>query len=385
MGTRNEWDPRSEDALANPLDHFDSMRKKCPVAHSDYLGFSVFRHSDVLAILNDPDTFSSRVSRHVSVPNSMDPPEHTLYRDALDPYFDETSMQRFAPVCEEICDALVSNLQHLKSVDIMRDLAHPFALDMQCAFLGWSENLKAWLLDWVNRKNEASLSGDRDRNAQIAQEFESTVSKILQERRDDPALQTDDDVTWRLMQTTIAGKPIEDKAVISILRNWTVGELQTIAASVGIIVNFLATHPSLQMELRKDPTGLWYANDEILRLHAPLVAAKRTPTKTVTLGNHEIQAGDRLTLSWMAANRDETVFDEPEKYRADRDPALNLLYGAGIHVCPGAPLARLELVTVINSLLHQTTDIKLLPEDPPVLAVYPDAGFKSLPVALTYQ
>ncbi len=82
---------------------------------------------------------------------------------------------------------------------------------------------------------------------------------------------------------------------------------------------------------------------------------------------------------WISANRDERVFDDPDSFRLDRDQSNNLLYGAGIHACPGAPLARLELRAFLEELLSRTAEIAVVPEKAPTLAVYPASGFAVLP------
>jgi cytochrome P450 len=85
---------------------------------------------------------------------------------------------------------------------------------------------------------------------------------------------------------------------------------------------------------------------------------------------------------WASANRDEAVFGDPDEFRLDRDPALNLLYGAGIHVCPGAPLARLELRVFMEELLRRVPRLALCPDKQPVRAVYPASGFSFLPIMI---
>jgi hypothetical protein len=155
-----------------------------------------------------------------------------------------------------------------------------------------------------------------------------------------------------------------------------VGELATIAASVGILVHFLARRPDVARRLRADVGGIEAATDEILRIHPPLIASRRKTRCPVTIGGRHLGAGERVTLLWAAANRDERVFGDNE-YRVDRDPGLNLLYGRGIHVCPGAPLARLELRVLVEELL-QRADPRLADDRPPVNAVYPGGGFASL-------
>ena len=165
------------------------------------------------------------------------------------------------------------------------------------------------------------------------------------------------------------------------MRNWTVGELGTIAASISIVAHYLAGHPALQDTLRADLSGLPPAIDEILRIQAPLIANRRVTTRPVEVAGQRLGAGERITLIWASANRDEAVFGDPDAFDPERNAARNLLYGAGIHVCPGAPLARLELRLVVEALLARTRAIR--PSDrPPVLAVYPSSGFATLPLRI---
>ena len=83
---------------------------------------------------------------------------------------------------------------------------------------------------------------------------------------------------------------------------------------------------------------------------------------------------------WIAANRDERVFENPDSFRLDRDQSKNLLWGAGIHACPGMPLAQLEMRVFMEELLSRTVEIALMPEKRPTLAVYPASGFATLPL-----
>lgn len=101
-----DWDPRSAEVLNDQRRAYDRMREHCPVAWSDYAHWSVFRHADVSRILQDPERFSSQASRHISVPNGMDPPEHTAYRSIIEKYFSPERMAAFEPICQDIAEDL---------------------------------------------------------------------------------------------------------------------------------------------------------------------------------------------------------------------------------------------------------------------------------------
>ncbi|CAM5241306.1 Cytochrome P450 OS=Stutzerimonas stutzeri OX=316 GN=CXK95_15690 PE=3 SV=1 [Stutzerimonas stutzeri] len=374
-----DWGPRSEAVLKDQMATYDDMRRRCPVATSRYGYTSLFRHADVMRVLMDHETYSNAVSRFPSVPNGMDPPEHTAYRRLIEPYFEPQQMEAFAPVCREVAVRLVQALPEQADVELMADFAQIFALQIQCAWLGWPVELHEPLRLWTLKNQAATLARDEAAMSAVALEFDGYIKDLLTARRNAGSA-APDDVTTRLLRDQALGRPLTDDEIVSILRNWTVGELGTIAASIGILVHYLAGHAALQQQLREQPALLPAAIDEILRIHAPLVMNRRVTTREVTLGERTLAAGTRLALIWASANRDEAVFGDPDAFRLDREPQLNLLYGAGIHVCPGAPLARLELRVVMEELLGRTRRIALLADQQPVKAFFPASGFSSLPL-----
>ncbi|MGB3899962.1 MAG: cytochrome P450 [Mesorhizobium sp.] len=376
-----DWDPRSGQVLSDQIKAYDEMRHHCPVAYSHYLGWSLFRHEDVVRALDDHDTFSSAVSNHLSVPSGMDPPRHTPYRQLIECHFEPARVEAFEPLCRTISADLVSALDRSVEIDLVTRLAQRFAVRIQCAFLGWPDNLHAPLLEWVRRNHEATLARDTAAMAMIAHEFDGYIHDLLEARLQAGAT-APDDITTDLLRQQIGGRPLNHEEIVSILRNWTVGELGTITACVGILAHYLAQKPQLQRQLREEPGLLPAAIDEILRLHAPLISNRRVTTKPVEIGERKIAAGERVTLIWASANRDEIVFGDPDEFRLDRDPAKNLLYGRGIHVCPGAQLARLELRIVMEQLLKDTSEIAPAPGCQPAIAIYPASGFSTLPLIL---
>lgn len=378
---RIEWDPRSPEVLSDQIAAYDEMRGRCPVAHSPYGNWTVFRHEDVVQILEDHATYSNAVSHHVSVPNGMDPPEHTKYRQIVDRYYTPERMAAFEPACREITRELVAALPRDGEVELMARFAEPFANRVQCAFMGWPERLHEPLRQWTRKNHEATLAMDREAMSAVALEFDGYIREQLDERRAAGAA-APDDATAALLRETVDGRRLTDEEIVSIVRNWTVGELGTIAASVGIMAEFLATHPHVQAQLREEPCDLERASDEILRINAPLIANRRRTTRSVTIAGQEIPAGEKVMVLWASANRDESVFGNPDEFRLDRYPSHNLLYGTGIHYCPGAPLARLELRLVLEELFAGTTAIEPAEGARAVRAQYPGSGYSSLPLRI---
>ena len=376
-----DWDPRSEAVLKDQTTAYDDMRHRCPVAYSQYGYTSLFRHEDVLRVLKDHESFSNAVSRFPSVPNGMDPPEHTVYRSLIEPYFSPEHMDAFAPVCRDIAVRLVRALPDEGPSELIGEFAQIFALQIQCAWLGWPADLHEPLRLWTLKNHAATLARDDAALSAVALEFDGYIKDLLEVRRTAGAV-APNDITTILLRDQSLGRPLTDDEIVSILRNWTVGELGTISASVGILAHYLAINSGWQQQLREHPALLPAAIDEILRIHAPLIMNRRVTTKQVMLGGRTLAKGSRIALNWASANRDEAVFGDPDEMRLDRDPELNLLYGAGIHVCPGAPLARLELRIVMEELLAHTNRITLAPDKEPVNAIFPASGFSSLPLRI---
>lgn len=376
-----DWDPMAEGVLRDQRAAYDELRERCPVAYSASMQWSLFRHEDISRVVHDHDTFSSAVSRHLSVPNGMDPPEHTAYRRMIEPYFSAVRMDAFEPACRGIVADQVRKALARGEVELMADIALPFAVRVQCAFLGWPPTLHEPLVRWTKKNSEATLARDRQAMSEIAREFEGFIDDML-EIRFQAGARPDDDITAALMHEKVRGRPLSNEEIVSILRNWTVGEVGTISAAIGILVHYLAQHAELQKQLRVQPSLLPAAIDEILRIHGPLVANRRITTRPVEIGGRKIDAGERISLIWLSANRDGRIFENPDTFSLDHDPSKNLLYGVGIHVCPGAPLARMELRVAMEELFKHTTSIEPVSDRSPTNAVYPASGFATLPLRI---
>jgi cytochrome P450 len=377
-----EWDAQSAPAVRDQVATYDGLRRRCPVAHSKLLHWSLLRHADVVRALAEPGIFSNEVSTHVSVPNGMDPPVHTSYRRVIDPYFSAPRMTALEPACRRIAAELLDGLPSQRDVEVMEELAEPFALRAQAAFLDWPPQLHQPLREWVRANHAATRSRDPAANAAVALAFDRHIRALLAARRRGEI--RGDDVASRLMREQVEGREHTEAQIVSILRNWTVGELATIAASVGNLVHFIAQRPEIARRLRADPGLIPAAVDEILRIDPPLIASRRKTRCPVTVGGQDIAAGERVTLLWASANRDERTFGDPDEFRTDRDPQLNLLYGQGLHVCPGAPLARLELRVFVEELLTRGFQPRLASTPAPVKAIYPGAGFATLYVRFAH-
>src|SRR5690606_31049898 len=144
-------------------------------AYSELLGWSLFRHADVRAALLDHETFSNIVSTRRNVPNGLDPPEHTPYRPIVERYFTPARMEGFEPECRSIARGLIAPLIGRPRADAMHDLGHPFAVEVQCRFLGWPAHMHKPLHHWMLKGHGATLAQDRAAMTELANEFEGYV------------------------------------------------------------------------------------------------------------------------------------------------------------------------------------------------------------------
>lgn len=372
------WEPLSSEVLSDQLGTYDRIRRQCPVVRSPR-GVSVMRHEDALGVARDHETFSSGASTFRQVPNTMDPPEHGPYRALVDPFFTADRVAALEPRVREVAREIIADLP--ERVEAVADLGRTFAVRAQTRWLGW-EGTEHILLGWMVDNHEATRAGDRTLTAAAAEEFDGIVTAQVT-RRHALGDAAPDDPTTELTRAEVNGERLTDAEIVSVLRNWTAGDLGSMAASVGVILQFLATHPDEQAALRSDPSGLPAAIDEMLRIDNPFLVNRRVTTRDTTLRGHRIEAGTRIYLNWASANRDEDVFGDPDAYDPDGNADNNLVWGVGIHHCPGRPLATMELAVVTEELLAATMSVELDPAAVAERETYPVGGWRTVPLRLT--
>jgi cytochrome P450 len=284
----------------------------------------------------------------------MDPPEHTAYREALAPVFDDERMAGVEDRCRQIAAALIGPMVERGSAEVVGSFAEPFALRTLCALLGWAEELWECLGGWTHGNQHAALTRDRSAGRALARLITEHVMDNLSQHRTHEG----EDVTDALLATTVGGARLTDEQIVSVLRNWIAGE-GTVAGGIGLLALHLAEQPELQDRLRAYPALIPNAVEEILRVDGPLVANRRTVTRPVEIRGRGIGEGDSISLMWIGANRDPETFVDADQVQIDRDTSGSLVWGRGIHVCLGAPLARLELRIAVEELLARTSRFEI--------------------------
>lgn len=338
----------------------------------------VRRHAAVMAVAHDPGTFSNDVSRHLHLPNGLDGEGHAAARRFIDPFFEPCEIDRLEPEFALIARRLIAELAaEGAAFDAVQELGARYAVRAQSAWLGWRPDLEEALLDWVADNRAATRSRDRAQTRRVAEEFDAIIRSLLDERRTHPT----DDVTTRLMTTPAEeGETLTDPEVVSILRNWTGGDLSSLALCAGVVVHWLAVHADHQPVLAAATDAvLDAAIDEILRADDPFVSNRRIATRDAVVDGCPVAAGEIIVIDWRAANRDPAVFGDPDAFAPDAHAAENLVYGTGPHVCPGRGLATLELRVLVRALLAAGT-VELDAQQPAVREQAPVAGFRTVPV-----
>ncbi|RIK15515.1 MAG: cytochrome P450 [Acidobacteria bacterium] len=374
---------------------------RCPVVVLEDGTWAVRGHAEVLHVATTPEIYSSAARRHRHVPNAMDGEEHRRFRAVVDRHLDDAVIAPLSPMVRRVCDDAAAELLEDgpgARVDALHDLGRQVAVRVQSRWLGWPESLEDELLAWIEDNFAATASGDPLRNAAVAAHFDRIVHEVVQARRDLEARgePLPDDPTTRLLHDEVEDpdapggrRPLTDPELVSMLRNWTSGDLGSIAASVGVVVLRVARDPGLQEELRalareeeRHTEELDAAVDEMLRIDDPFPSNRRVVTRATELAGYPVPEGTPVAINWTAANRDERVFGDPDAYRPRENRAANIVYGAGPHVCPGRLLSTLQIRGALAALLRATTRIAPDPGREPTREAWPSRGWATVPVVL---
>jgi cytochrome P450 len=362
----------------------DELRPRHDVVRNVHGDWVLLRHELVVqAALND-EQFSSAVSSHLHVPNGMDSAEHRAYRKALDRFLTPEALAPFHEKFRQVAVDLVASLPKGVAIDAVSQVGVRFAVRAQSTWLGWPADLEDRLVNWVAENHAATRSGEQSRMRKVAESFDELIQSVLEPRRDAAHQSGSDDVTAQLTQTKINGLPLTDAEIVSVLRNWTGGDLGSIAQCVGVLVHYLATHRAVQDQLRAGvPDAEFDAIiDEMLRIDDPFPSNRRMTTCPVTIGDVALPQGARVKLNWTSANRDEAVFSDPDAMDPARNAGRNLVYGIGRHACPGRLLATLEMRIALQELLAATSSIALDPRQPAERALSPVGGWAKVAIVL---
>lgn len=363
-------------------EYTDELRQNHAVVKNTFNEWVLLKHADVVAAAMDHERFSNAVSRYLQIPNGLDGDEHTHYRKVIDRYLSKEALKPYISTFQKVATQLMTELPKGEVLDAVSDIGAVFAVRAQCEWLGWPRELESRLLQWMADNHAATRSINRKKMEDVAKQFDEIIRSVIRPRRANEA-QENGDVTTQLCNDVGLGRPLTEAELISILRNWTGGDLGSIALCVGVIVHQIAQQPTLveQLKTAKDSEVEAFI-DEVLRIDDPFVSNRRITTCPVRIGGHDIPSGAKVKLNWTSANRDELLF-RANQFNPERNRENNLIYGAGKHACPGRLLATWELRIMLQTLSSSVQAIKLAPNQHMEREIAPLGGFRRVPIVLS--
>ncbi|MGW5327120.1 cytochrome P450 [Streptomyces sp. NPDC004014] len=286
----------------------------------------------------------------------IDPPRHTRLRRVVARAFTARGMDRLRPPAERTAHRMLDGMEQAgPPADLMEHLHTPFPNAVVCFFLGADEG--DWR-DWAGN-SEALLSEDPDggdRNRAAREATRARVVGLLARRREDPR----EDLASVLAGAAATGEISDDEALSLAMAVYVSGG-HPVRNNSGSMMYALLTHPGHLDRLRRDPALVPKAVEELYRFvpHRNGVGIPRIATEDVEVGGRLIRAGDVVYNAYVAANRDPSVFPDPDVLDFTRDGAGHLAFGHGPHFCPAAPMARMEAEVMIRAVLGRFPRLRL--------------------------
>ena len=378
-----EFDPSDPEFLADPYPVLNRLREQVPLFYdAERERWFVTRHEDVRGCLRDKRL--GRNFRHVLTPEEigvppldprwhafwdserwsllwLEPPDHTRLRKLVAAAFTPRSVEALREPAHALARELLEPLAEAGEMELLYDYAQPYSIAVICRMLGVPLDRHRDLLDWSHRMvkmYEFEVPLDAAQAANIAAaEFQDYVRELIGERREHPR----DDMVTALVQARVDGGRLSDDEIVS-----TVIVLLNAGheASVNTLGNGMLTfarHPDQWRRVVDGSVPASAAGEEMIRFDPPLQLFERwVLTDDFALGGVPIPRGAKIALLFGSANRDPRVFDRPDEFDIARENAVQHIgFGGGIHVCIGAPLARIELEASLEALRHSWPDFRL--------------------------
>jgi len=353
-------------------------------------GFWVLtRHADIVHAYGDDDLFSSRFGMRLdSRPEAVsaaagrmlivtDPPDHTQLRQVVGRGFGRSAMPRIEEVVRRVAAEVVESGVAEGELDFL-DVAKRIPNQVVCELMGLPREHWEWVGDTTT---EAFDAPDEDDRVLAYGELFLLFTEILMERRENPG---DDFISMiaQARESSRGGRELTDEEIIFNCNGVLAGANETTRYSIAGAVLEFVRDPGLWHWLRAaGPAAIPTAVEEILRWTCPGVHALRTVMRPTEITGVPIAEGDRITMWNVSANRDETVFADPDSFRLDRTPNKHVTFGSGRHFCIGARVARLELIAFLTELLSRVDRVELIGE-PRFNASNFTWGLRTLPVRL---
>lgn len=387
------FDPYDPAFQQDPFPFLAAMRETSPAWQRPGTNqFFVTRHDLVSAMLRDTETYSSAYGATPNDPPAphlqeqidaiksqgwvrpgtmltVDPPDHTRYRNTVARSFNARSIAALRPLIEAIVDDALDGVIDAGVVDFRTVFARPVPVRVIIAALGLAPEREHDIERWSDDTTASigcRLSDERTIEAQWGMlGLQQYMHAELTERQ----RQMRDDVVGKLVASELplpdgTTRPLTMEELMGILQQLIGAGNETSTKLFNEAVRLLAENPEEWRRLRDDPARATLVIEEALRLSCPTQMMYRQATRDVDVEGVIVPAGSRVMLCYNAASRDPAVFPEPDRFDPDRPNVRDhFAFGGGVHFCIGAPLARLEAVIGLERLAARASEIVLAPEN----------------------
>jgi cytochrome P450 PksS len=401
------YDLFAPEALVNSYPLFKRMRSEDPVHYCESGGYWILtRYRDVEAALRDERLSSDKKPLHINQLGSLevkeiqnflaltskmisekDPPEHTRLRKLANPGFTTRAIESWRSIIENTTDRLLDRVQNQGGMDVVSDLSLPLPGFIIPEIMGVPETDRANLLEWAMDITQifGTSGGSSIEIEELARkadkaavQFSALITQLVEQRRRQPG--TD---MISLLSVAYQEQGVNFEGLPSVCIQILIAGLLTTTDQIANGVNALLSHPDQLQKLKKNPSLIDSAVEEMIRFDTSVPFFLRIAKQDLTIGSKEITAGSVIALGLGAANHDPEKFDSPEVFDITRTPNEHLGFSSGIHFCLGAALARMELTICLTILLRRLTNLCFDPDKqaiPTKHSMLLLKGFDSLPV-----
>lgn len=354
---------------------FGWLREKEPVARVTFptgdRGWLVTRYDDVRTVLTDP-RFSRAAATAPDAPRmrplpadgksmlGMDPPEHTRLRRLVSRAFAARRIAGMEQGIRDVAGDLVSRMRAAGSpADLVESLAMPLPLSVICQLLGIPYQDRTHFRYCADTMLSLAAAPEAIRAARI--EMDGILADLIAARRATPG----DDLLSLLITAREEGNALSEEELVAFGTTLLIAGYHTTSSMIVNGALVLLRDPSHYLALVQDPGLIPSATEEILRYSTAAVngGTIRVATEDVMLGEVTIRKGEAVLPALVSANRDETMFADPDRFDPGRSDSLHLAFGAGVHFCLGAQLARIEVRVTLELLTREFPALHLIVED----------------------
>lgn len=360
-----------DDYFDGPSKYFRLLRDGDPVHRQVDDSILLTQYEDVRQVWRDltglvykGDQFRRRfgdgplLEHHTSTILFRDNPDHDRIRNIVNPFFSQSSLQSLTRFTQEVVDREVAKVKEMGEFDFVSDFAFRIPVALICKIMGVPVE-DADYIQGVGRKilfplNPQVPEAAIEAGNSAVPEFKAYLTPFLEEIKSRATIDPTESMLCALAAAQRSGTEISDNEILHMCIVALNGGHETTTNLISQSFHFMLDDPESMRQLRDGEVPIATALEELLRFITPLQLQGRRTTQDVTLesGNGRIPAGTEVVLCQASANRDERVFEDPERLNFNRRPNNHVAFGAGIHVCLGRSLARLEAGIAIPTALR---------------------------------